>query len=180
MRSTLLVAVALLPWSGVAAQSHPLDSAAVASLKRVLRLPQTTADARQAGVTDSAIRVILEEARRRGVPAGETQEVVELETDAVKAGAPKGEFGAFVQQQLAAGKRGRELAEAIRAEHARRGHGPKGAGAVEHQRGGPPETGVPDRRPPAVRDGADSARAAAKGQGAARADSAGTGQGRRQ
>lgn len=170
MRWTLLVAVALLPWGSVTAQSHPLDSAAVAALKRVLRLPQTTAEARDAGIADSAIRVILEEARRRGVPAGETQEVVEVEAEAVKAGAPKGEFGAFVQQQLAAGKRGRELAEAIRAEHARRGHGPK-AGDAEgaHQHGGPP----------GAREMADSAKGTAKAAGA-RADSTVRGKGRRQ
>jgi hypothetical protein len=160
MRSILLIAAAVLPCGPVAAQSPPLDSAAVASLKRVLRLPQTTAEAREAGVADSAIRVVLAEARRRGIPAGDAQEAVEVETDAVRAGAPKGDFGAFVQSQLSAGKRGRELAEAIRAEHARQGRGPGAAGG--HQHGGPPEAGAQDRRPPGVKDMADSA---AKGKG---------------
>jgi len=126
------------------AQSQPLDSAAIASLKRILRLPQTTADARQAGVPDSAIRVVLDQIRRRGVPAGDAQEAVEAETEAVKAGAPKDNFGAFVQEQLAAGKRGRELSAAIRAEHAKHGHGPKDAGMQGHDHGGQPAAGKAD------------------------------------
>jgi hypothetical protein len=173
MRWTLLVAAALLPWGGAVAQSQPLDSAAIASLKRVLRLPQTTADARQAGVPDSAIRVVLDQIRRRGVPAGDAQDAVEAETEAVKAGAPKDNFGAFVQEQLAAGKRGRELSAAIRAEHAKHGHGSKDAGMQGHDHGGQPAAGTPDRRPPEVKRGADSL-------AAAKADSAGKGKGRRQ
>jgi hypothetical protein len=171
MRWTLLVAVALLPWGSLAAQSQPLDSAAIAALMRVLRLPQTTADARQAGVPDSAIRVVLDQIRRRGVPAGDAQEAVEAETEAVKAGAPKDNFGAFVQAQLAAGKRGRELADAIRAEHARMGHGPKGGGQG-HEHGAQPASDAQGRRPAAVPGSVDSTVRA-------KADSA-RGRGRRQ
>jgi hypothetical protein len=136
MRWTLLLGAATLCWATpLDAQSQPLDSAALEALQRVLRLPQTTAEAREAGATDSIIRIVLREARRRGIPAGDAQAAVEAETEAVKAGAPKENFGAFVQAQLAAGKRGRALAEAIRAEHARRGHGPKGAGARDKMDG---------------------------------------------
>jgi hypothetical protein len=39
-------------------------------------------------------------------------------------GAEDGSFGDFVRAQREAGLRGRALAEAIRAEHVRRGHGP--------------------------------------------------------
>jgi hypothetical protein len=173
MRWTLLLAAAVLPWNGLAAQSQPLDSAAIEALRRVLRLPQTTADARQAGVSDSAIRVVLDQIRRRGVPAGDAQEVVEAETEAVKAGASKDNFGAFVQSQLAAGKRGRELAEAIRAEHARQGHGPKGAGAAhghEHGAGGAADE---QTHRPSPRSQMDSA-------SRARGDSIPKGKGRRQ
>jgi hypothetical protein len=48
---------------------------------------------------------------------------VQGEVDAVKAGAPKENFGATVNALLARGLRGRELAAAIHAEHARRGIG---------------------------------------------------------
>jgi hypothetical protein len=145
MRWTMLFVGAALPWAPpLAGQSPPLDSMAIAAIQRVLKLPQTTAEAREAGVLDSAIRVVLGEARRRGVPAGDAQEAVEVEVEAVKAGAPKENFGAFVQAQLAAGKRGRELAAAIRAEHAKQGHAPRGAGAAgAHQHGGPPEAKLP-------------------------------------
>jgi hypothetical protein len=171
MRWTLLVAATLLPWGSLAAQSQPLDSAAVAALMRVLRLPRTTADARQAGIPDSAIRVVLDQIRRRGLPAGDAQEAIEAETEAVKAGAPKDNFGAFVQAQLAAGKRGRELSEAIRAEHARMGHGPKGAGQG-HEHGAQPAADAQDRRP-SPRSQMDSA-------SRARGDSIAKGKGRRQ
>lgn len=171
MRLTLLIAVAALPWGNVQAQRQPLDSAAIAALQRVLRLPRTTADAREAGVADSMIRVVLDEVRRRRLPASDAQEVVEVETEAVKAGAPKDNFGAFVQAQLAAGKRGRALAEAIRAEHAKRGHGPKRpdvTGAAP--RGGPP-AGARGGRPSNAKGKSDSA---ARGKG----DSARKGKGR--
>lgn len=129
------IAGALLWTAPLQAQTQPFDSAAVAALRRVLALPQTTADARNAGVADSLIRIVLREARRRGVPAGDAQEAVEAETEAVRAGAPKDNFGAFVQEQLAAGLRGRDLAAAVRAEHARRGHGKPGAMDAEHDHG---------------------------------------------
>jgi hypothetical protein len=164
MRWTFLLgAAALCGAAPLYAQSQPLDSAALAALRRVLKLPQTTAEAREAGATDSIIRIVLREARRRGIPAGDAQEAVEIETEALKAGAPKDNFGAFVQSQLAAGKRGRELAEAIRAEHAKRGHGPKGAGATEGHQDDAPD----------VRSKMDSA-------ARAKADSTGKGRGRRQ
>lgn len=166
MRSTLLLFGAALAVSApLAAQAPALDSAAIAALRRVLALPQTTAEARETGVRDSIIRVVLDEARRRGIPAGETQEVIEIETEAVKAGAPKENFGAFVQAQLAAGKRGRALADAIRAEHARRGHAPRGARPEGRGQGGPP-----DARPP----GAGRGRGQGDTAGRGRPDSAGT------
>jgi len=162
MRWTMLVTTVALVWGGVLeAQSQPLDSAAVAALRRVLQLPRSTADAREAGVADSMIRVVLEEARRRSIPAGDAQEAVEAETDAVRAGAPKDNFGAFVQAQLAAGKRGRDLAAAVRAEHARQGHGKADAMSGEHGHmapsdaaGAPRTRGKPDSVGPGKADSA--------------------------
>ena len=171
MRLILFIAVAVLPWGSVQAQSQPLDSAAIAALQRVLRLPRTTQDARQAGVSDSMIRVVLDEVRRRRLPASDAQEVVEVETEAVKAGAPKDNFGAFVQSQLAAGKRGRDLAEAIRAEHAKRGHNPKRPSVTDGERRGGPPAGARGGRPSTTKGKSDSA---ARGK----ADSARRGKGR--
>jgi hypothetical protein len=107
-----------------------IDSATIAEIRRILRLPQTTERARQAGVPDSQVRDVLRRTRERGVPAEDAQRTIEQETEAVERGGDRGEFGKFVQSQIDAGLRGRELSEAIRAEHARRGIGkPKGEGA---------------------------------------------------
>jgi hypothetical protein len=59
--------------------------------------------------------------RESGVPDEEVQSVIEAAS--VREHGPVDNFGAFVQDQLAAGLRGRDLAAAIHAEHARRGIG---------------------------------------------------------
>jgi len=94
-----------------------------AAILEALRLPALVTEARRAGVTETAVRDVLDGLRRRGLPADEAALVLREEVDAVNAGEPKDNFGGFVQQQLAAGLRGRALAEAIRAEHRARGIG---------------------------------------------------------
>jgi len=96
------------------------------AILRGLRLPALVTDARQAGVTEAAVRDVLDLLRRRNLPADEAALVLREEVDAVHAGAPKDNFGAFVRRQLDAGLRGRGLAEAIRAEHRARGVGRPG------------------------------------------------------
>lgn len=93
------------------------------SVMRVLRLPRTTTEARQKGVPDSTIAGIIEVLRRDKVPAADAQQVVEDELEATDKGQPVDNFGAFVQSRHRAGLRGRELADAIHAEHAKRGIG---------------------------------------------------------
>lgn len=109
-----------------------------------LRLPALATEARRAGVSEAAVRDVLDGLRRHGLPADEAAVVVREEVNAVNAGAPMDNFGEFVQRQLEAGLRGRELADAIRAEHAARGIG-------RPQRGRPPQaqdtTGPRGRRP---------------------------------
>lgn len=95
----------------------------VASILEALRLPALVTEARQAGVTEATVREVLDGLRRRGLPAADAAMVLREEVDAVNAGEPKDNFGGFVQRQLAAGLRGRALAEAIRAEHQARGIG---------------------------------------------------------
>ena len=95
----------------------------VAAIVEALRLPALVTEARRAGVEESAVRDVLDGLRRRGLPADEAALVLREEVDAVNAGEPKDNFGGFVQRQLAAGLRGRALAEAIRAEHRARGIG---------------------------------------------------------
>jgi hypothetical protein len=113
------------------------------AILRALQLPELVTEARQVGVTDAMVREVLDGLRRRGLPADEAAQVVRAEVDAVHAGAPTDTFGAFVQQQLDAGYRGRALADAIRAEHQARGVG-HGAGGPAQRRGPPrPKGGQP-------------------------------------
>jgi hypothetical protein len=93
---------------------------------RALGLPALATEARQAGVSEAAVRDVLDALRGRGLPADEAALVVREEVDAVHAGAPKDNFGSFVHRQLEAGLRGRALAEAIHAEHQARGMGRPG------------------------------------------------------
>ncbi len=121
-----------------------------------INLPQIAQEARDAGVADSTLTTVLDEMRDREVPAGEAEDILEQEVEAVRAGGPVDNFGAFVQSQLAAGLRGRDLAQAIRAEHRARGigipegrpermRGPGMRGNGNEMRGGPPEgRGRPD------------------------------------
>ena len=120
----------------------PLNQAEEPILQALL-LPTLATAARQAGVADGLVREVLDALRRSGLSAQEAALVVDEEVEAVNAGAPKDNFGGFVQRQLAAGLRGRALAEAIRAEHRARGVGrsqrPRPAGPdTGRSRGGRP------------------------------------------
>lgn len=122
----------------------------------ILNLPQAVDEGRRAGIPSGSIWGVLDSLRRRGVPAADAGQIVRAEVDAVKTGAPPENFGKFVNAQLARGLRGRELAAAIHAEHARRGIGrgrdkPQTGGAeTGRARGGAPDTarGQGSRRKP--------------------------------
>jgi hypothetical protein len=130
MRTSLtLIALALAAAPAGAQNQEPADSG---FWQRVLNLPKTVDEGRQAGIPSGTIWGVLDSLRRARVPAQEAQVIVQDEVDAVKAGAPKENFGAAVNAMLARGLRGRELAAAIHAEHARRGMG-KGKGKGQGQ-----------------------------------------------
>lgn len=121
MRASLtLVALALVAAPARGQNQAPADSGL---WQKVLNLPKTVDEGRQAGVPSGTIWGVLDSLRRARVPAQDAQQIVQEEVDAVKAGAPKEDFGATVNALLARGLRGRELAAAIHAEHARRGIG---------------------------------------------------------
>lgn len=119
---TGLGALALLLAAPAAAQQAEAPAPA-GGIVSVLRLPRTTQEARQTGVPDSTIGGLIDILRRGGVSANDAEEVIAGEVAATEAGQPKENFGAFVQEQHRLGKRGRALAAAIHAEHARRGIG---------------------------------------------------------
>lgn len=130
-----LVAVMAVLWSS------PLAGQTPDWLSRILsaaELPVSTAQARIEGTPSDVINTVLDVLIGAKVPAGEAHEVIDEERAARRENGPVDNFGAFVQSQLAAGLRGRELAAAIHAEHAARGKGPggKGQGGVVGGRGG--------------------------------------------
>ena len=105
------------------AQEQPSGGTFLDSLRRVVRLPRTTTEARTKGVPDSQVGGILDVLRRSKVSAGDAQDILQTEVEAREAGSPTENFGAYVQAQHRAGLRGRALADAIHAEQARRGMG---------------------------------------------------------
>ena len=119
LRLGLLFTAALFLAPPAAAQ----DADSVPPIVRAVHLPVLVTDARRAGVADAQVRGLLDTLRRRRIPAADAEPVVREEVEAVHAGAPKDNFGAFVHQQLEAGLRGRALADAIHAEHQARGMG---------------------------------------------------------
>lgn len=135
MRITTLMVVLLSLPSTVMAQDW-LDKVLTGAM-----LPVVAAQARETGVTDAQVRDVLGTLRRNQLPADDAWRVFDEEVRAVREGGPKGNFGAFVQTQLDAGLRGRELANAIREEHRRQGigrpdeKGKAGAAAEDKARG---------------------------------------------
>ena len=106
----------------------------VNQLLSAARLPVATAEARRDGVASTDIRAVLDAMIRAKVPASEATLVIDTTRIVQRERGPVNNFGAFVQSQLAAGKRGPALAAAIRAEHARQGKGNAAKGAKNRER----------------------------------------------
>jgi len=116
----------------------------VSQILAAAQLPVVTAEARREGLPGDDIRAALEAMRTAGVPSWEATALIDSARAARREYGPVDNFGAFVQSQLAAGKRGQELAAAIRAEHARQGKG----NAARAGKAQPPDArGAPDRKP---------------------------------
>lgn len=130
------------------------DESAAERLERKIReglkLPGAAEDARDGGVGDEEVRVVLDRGRKGRLPAEDMKIVLEEERRAVDEHGPIDNFGAFVQSKLDEGLSGRELADAIHQEHAARGKGKhakgKGKGqqkdkdkdtTVKHEKGDP-------------------------------------------
>lgn len=131
----------------LAAQQVP-DSAPTWQRQRIealLGLPRRADELRRAGAPDSSVRSVLDVLIKQKVPAQEAATILEAERDAVREHGPTDNFGAFVQAQLAAGKRGRELSAAIRAEHEARGKGKKAKADRDHEMRGDERPKTPER-----------------------------------
>ena len=124
MRNTLAVvfAASLAVPSPLAAQLPDW----VSDILVAARLPVVADSARREGTSNESIRDVLEAMTKSRLPAHEATVILDSARVARRDHGPVDNFGAFVQSQLAQGKRGRELAAAIRAEHARMGKGNAG------------------------------------------------------
>lgn len=161
MRRTItIVASGMLLAAPLVAQ-QPADPAVLMQqrIEALLSLPQRATEIRRNGVPDSTVRSVLDILVKQKVPATEAVTILENERDASAEHGPTDNFGAFVQSQLAAGKRGQALAAAIRAEHQARGKGkPAKVGGRPDDAGhdGRPEGAGRGGRPEAAgRDGKD-------------------------
>ena len=119
----LLLALTLLGSSTSGAQAPDW----VTVLLDAARLPVSANAARSEGVPDSTVRAVIQAMRGKNVRAHEAREVLDEARNARREHGPVDNFGAFVQTKLDAGLRGRDLAAAIRTEHAARGKGKSGA-----------------------------------------------------
>ena len=123
-------------------------------LLRAIRLPEAAEQARREGVPAAEVKEVLEAARSRNLPAGDTETIMVEETRAVREKGQIDDFGSFVRSKLDEGLRGRELSDAIRAEHAARGKG-KGQGKADRRGSGRAGT---DRLEEGVAEGEDAVR----------------------
>jgi len=115
-------------------------------------LPLRAHQLREDGVPNAEVEEAVTAAEDAGLPAAETAEVLAAEVEAEQKHGRIDNFGSFVKSQLKEGKRGKELAAAIHAEHQERGMGKsngkgKGKDKPEHAGKGKPEhagKGKPD------------------------------------
>lgn len=132
MKSVLLAGT-VLAWVATSAAGQEAKRDSVDILE-VIRLPAVSETLRQSGIPPVEVKAAVDGAKAKGVPAGAISEVLRQTARTVEENGPIDNFGAFVQEQLAAGLRGRDLAAAIHAEHARRGIG-KGKNPESRGRG---------------------------------------------
>lgn len=129
MKTRIWILALATAFAAAPSAAQESSGGALTSVLKALLLPRTTQEARTLGVPESDIRAILDKARERRLPAAAVNELLDGENKAIREHGPIDNFGAFVQRRLDEGLRGRELAEAIRAEHVAHG---KGKGHAEN------------------------------------------------
>jgi hypothetical protein len=147
-----LAPLAALIASGAAAQQPA---------PRTTTTPPTTLagiieQSRRVGLPDTQVQGLYSRLLGRGVPEAEAQQVVAGEVETVRRGAAKQNFGAYVNQQIGRGLRGRDLSAAIKAEHQRRGVGGGNSGnrgnsgnqGTHGAAGTARDSGAPKQKPP--------------------------------
>ena len=169
MRNSFLTALLFVaPVSPMAAQVPEW----VTQILAAAELPVVAVQIRNDGVAASQVQAAIDAMAASRLRAHEARQLLVDERDAIREHGPVDNFGAFVQTKLAAGLRGRDLATAIKAEHAARGkgkpQGTKGGAARGNEgRGGPGGTAAPNRAGADARGSQDSlqrAKAAPRGR----------------
>jgi hypothetical protein len=143
------------------------SSAGLASrITAAAAIPALAQEIRGSGVSRSELTSLLDVFRTKNIPAPDAKVILEEERSAARDHGPVPGLGSFVQARLDEGLRGRELAAAIRAEHAARGIGGDGlsddARGKSGERGKAAERGNRDNQAPGARR--DNAPGAPKGQ----------------
>jgi hypothetical protein len=135
MRLTLgaILLIALTSPAALAQIEPTTQPPAAERVLKASRLPKKAHEVRSKGVPDADVKDALRAGKSKGLKAGEMSDVADAHARAVDEHGPTDNFGAFVRARLDEGLRGRELAAAIRAEHARNGKG-KGKGNEKAQR----------------------------------------------
>ena len=129
---TRLSSFFLLSLCGLAAAS-PGDT----ELSRAADLPFVAQELRAGGLPEGEVRVALNALRDAKLSAADAEQALTAAEQGVERSGPIDNFGAFVQSQLDSGLRGRQLAEAIRAEHEARGKGGgRGKSGEDHGKSG--------------------------------------------
>jgi hypothetical protein len=115
---TVPILLLLLPRASTAAQTGPTPAERILAAASI---PALARDLRIAGVSDDDVVGLLDALNTQKVPGTEARLILGEEgRAAAKHGYLPG-LGSFVQAKLAAGLRGRALADAIQSEHAARG-----------------------------------------------------------
>lgn len=107
--------------SGVSAWAQDAEPSLIETILGAILLPAETQEARVLGVPEEDLQTIFTTARERKLPSYTIREIFVESNEAIREHGPIDNFGAFVQARLGQGLRGRDLSDAIRAEHARRG-----------------------------------------------------------
>jgi hypothetical protein len=103
---------------GIVAALCTLALGASPALGRAIELPAKAQALRDQGVPASEVATAVRAAHDHGLNAGDTADLLEAAR-----GAKLDDLGSFVREKLDEGLRGRELADAIHEEQARRGQG---------------------------------------------------------
>ncbi len=138
-----LIALTALALAGAPAPAAQ-DTTQWDRIRIAMNLPVRTTEAREWGVPEERVKSTIWDIRRGGVSAEDASRIFDEEVRVVREGGSKDNFGAFVKSRVEAGLRGRDLADAIHAEHARRGMGKPDAAGKRDGAGKPDAAGKRD------------------------------------